>query len=318
MIEHAFTGVLVPALTPFSRDLAPEADQFVRHCRWLLDQGADGLGVFGTTGEANSLSADERMALVDTLVDAGIPPQRLMVGTGTCALTETVRLTAHAVASGCGGVLMLPPFYYKGVSDDGLYASFAETIERVGDPRLRVYLYHIPPVAEVGISLDLVSRLIEAYSQCVVGIKDSSGDWNNTESLLREFPGFGTFAGSEGFLLDTLRGGGVGCITATGNVNPSGIRKVYEEWRTPDADRLQARITEIRKTIQAYPMIPALKTIVAAGYQHAGWDRVRPPFIGLGKDRSTSLFSDLKRIGFDMAQNRRCVENAPSFQAASG
>ena len=316
MNAHTFAGVLVPALTPFSRDLTPDAEQFIVHCRWLLEQGIDGLGVFGTTGEANSLAADERIRLVDALLDAGIPPERLMVGTGTCALTETARLTAHAVANGCAGVLVLPPFYYKAVSDDGLFASFAQTIERVGDARLRVYLYHIPPVAQVGISLDLVSRLIKAYPECVVGIKDSSGDWEHTQALLREFPGFATFAGSEVFLLDTLRGGGAGCITATGNVNPSGIRKVYEAWQTSDADRLQARITEIRQTIQAMPMIPALKSMVGACHGHGGWDHLRPPFIGLSPEQHTALFEGLHRIGFDMAHNRRCVEAAPARVAS--
>lgn len=316
MDNQPFAGVLVPALTPFSRELTPDGACFVTHCQWLLAQGVDGLGVFGTTGEANSLSVDERMRLVDALLEARIPPQRLMVGTGTCALTDTVRLTTHAVANGCAGVLMLPPFYYKNVTDDGLFAAFAETIERVGDARLRVYLYHIPPVAQVGISLELVARLIAAYPQCVVGIKDSSGDWKNTESLLREFPGFGTFAGSETFLLDTLRGGGAGCITATGNVNPAGIRSVYEAWQTSDAERLQTRITEIRQTIQAYPMIPALKAIAGTCYGHADWNHVRPPFVKLTSAQYAALFENLKRIGFDMADNRRCVE-AVAAQAAS-
>ena len=183
------------------------------------------------------------MALLDRLVAAGIPAARLMPGTGACSITEAATLIRHAVGHGCGGVLMLPPFYYKGMTDDGVFDFFRRVIDRVGSAALRMYLYHIPPQTHVGFSLELVGRLIKAYPDTVVGLKDSSGDWNNTKALLDGFPGFAIFPGSEVFLLDGLRNGGVGCITASGNVNVPGIRKVYENWRTPQADQLQADIT---------------------------------------------------------------------------
>ena len=148
-------GVLAPVVTPFTADLQPDAPRLVRQCEWLLSQNV-GLAVFGTNSEANSLSVDEKIELLDRLVESGIDTNRLMPGTGCCALTDTTRLTQHAVSLGCAGALMLPPFYYKGVSDEGLFRSYAETIERVGDSRLRIYLYHIPPVAQVGISIDLI------------------------------------------------------------------------------------------------------------------------------------------------------------------
>ena len=172
---------------------------------------------------------------------------------------------------------MLPPFYYKGVSDDGIFAFVSGVIDKVASPALRVYLYHIPPVAQVGFSLDLVGRLITAYPETVVGLKDSSGDWSNTAALLDRFPGFAMFPGSEVFLLDALRKGGAGCITASGNVNVPGIRKVYENWRGPQADALQAEITTLRKALQAYPMVPALKRIVAHFHNDPDWAAVRPP-----------------------------------------
>ena len=201
-------GVLSPVVTPFRSDLSPDAERFVRHCRWLLSQNV-GLAAFGTNSEANSLSADERVELLDHLVAAGLDTARMMPGTGCCALPETVRLTAHAMKVGCAGVLMLPPFYYKGVSDDGLFRSFAEVIERVGDRRLRVYLYHIPPVAQVPITLGLIERLLKAYPDNVAGIKDSSGDWANTKAVLDAFApsGFDVFPGSETFLLAAMRAG---------------------------------------------------------------------------------------------------------------
>ena len=307
MAAQHFAGVLVPVLTPFTRSGEPDAGRFVAFCRFLLDQGADGLAIFGTTSEANSMSAGERMELLDRLIDAGIPAGKLMPGTGACSVTEAATLIRHAVGHGVGGVLMLPPFYYKGMNDDGLFAFFAGVIDRVGSDALRMYLYHIPPQTVLGLSLDLVGRLIEAYPQTVVGLKDSSGDWNNTAALLDRFPGFAVFPGSEVFLLDGLRKGGVGCITATGNVNVPGIRKVYENWRTPQADALQAEITTARKTIQAYPMVPALKRIVAHFHNDPDWAAVRPPMVPLDEAQSKALLADLAKIGFTLGEARRAA-----------
>jgi len=305
MPAQPFAGVLVPVLTPFTPAGEPDAGRFVAFCRWLLDQGADGLAIFGTTSEANSMSAGERMVLLDRLVASGIPPAKLMPGAGACSITEASTLIRHAVGHGVGGVLMLPPFYYKGMDDDGLFAFFAGVIDRVASPALRMYLYHIPPQTVLGLSLDLVGRLIDAYPNTVVGLKDSSGDWNNTVALLERFPGFAVFPGSEVFLLDGLRKGAVGCITASGNVNVPGIRKVYENWKTPQADQLQAEITTARKTIQAYPMVPALKRIVAHFHNDPDWAAVRPPMVPLSEAQSKALLADLAKIGFMLGERRR-------------
>lgn len=293
-------GVLAPVVTPFKADLSPDADRLVRQCRWLLAQDC-GLAVFGTNSEANSLSLDEKIELLDALVDAGLDTARMMPGTGCCALTDSVRLTAHAVRRGCAGVLMLPPFYYKGVSDEGLFRNFAEVIERVGDSALRIYLYHIPPVAQVGISLDLIERLLTAYPGVVAGIKDSSGDWSNTRAMLDRFPGWGVFAGNETILLDTMRHGGVGCISATCNINPGAIARLHAGWRQPDADRLQAECNALRAVVAKYPMIPALKATVARFTGDADWARVRPPLVDLSSENAVRLQQDLNELGFVMA-----------------
>lgn len=305
MTAQPFRGVLVPVLTPFTASGEPDAGRFTTFCRWLLDQGAGGLAIFGTTSEANSMSPSERMALLDRLIEAGIPPGKLMPGTGACAMTDAVELVRHAVGHGCGGVLMLPPFYYKPVSDDGIFAFVAGVIDKVGSAALRVYLYHIPPVAVVGYSLDLVGRFIKAYPQTVVGLKDSSGDWNNTTALLDRYPGFAVFPGSEVFLLDALRKGGAGCITATGNINVPGIAKLYAEWEGPKADALQAEITTVRKTMQAYPMVPALKRVVAHFHNDPGWAAVRPPLLPLNEAQSAALIADLAKIGFTLCERRQ-------------
>ncbi|OGA08908.1 MAG: dihydrodipicolinate synthase family protein [Betaproteobacteria bacterium RIFCSPLOWO2_02_FULL_65_20] len=301
-MAHRIQGVLSPVVTPFKRDLSPDPERYLRHCKWLLAHGCSGLAVFGTNSEANSLSVDERMLLLEALVQGGVPASKLMPGTGMCALTDTVRLTAHAVKLGCAGVLMLPPFYYKGVSDEGLYRSFAEVIERVGDARLQLYLYHIPPVAQVPISLALIGRLLKAYPGAVAGIKDSSGDWNNTKAVLDAYANsdFDVFAGSEVFLLDTMRAGGKGCITATGNVNPGPIHRVYENWQKPEADALQAGISATRAILQKYPMISALKAVVGHWGRDPDWATVRPPLVELTAGEQRSLVAELTAAGFDM------------------
>src|SRR5580698_4234390 len=293
-------GVWAPAITPFRHDLSPDPERFARHARWLLANGCYGLAAFGTNSEANSLSVEERIMLLEFLVAHGVSAARLMPGTGACALTDSVRLTAHAVGLGCAGVLMLPPFYYKGASDEGLFRSFSEVIERVGDARLRVYLYHIPPVAQIAISIPLIERLLKRYPQTVAGLKDSSGDWNNTKAVLDAFAGagFDVFAGSEVFLLSNMRHGGAGCISATANVNPAAIHHVFENWRAPDADRMQDAITATRAVVQKYPMIPALKAIVARAFDDPEWITVRPPLIELTDDQRVSLAAELDANGF--------------------
>ena len=295
-------GVLAPVITPFRKDYAPDAQRFVRHCRWLLKSGCAGLAVFGTNSEANSMSVAEKRALLEALVAGGVPASALMPGTGHCALSDSIEMTRAAVALGCAGVLMLPPFYYKGVSDEGLYRNFAEVIERVGDERLQVYLYHIPPVAQVAITLPLIEKLLSKYPGIVAGVKDSSGDWSNTKAMLDAFAkeGFDVFAGSEAFLLDNMRHGGKGCITATGNVNPGPIANVYRNWRSTDAERLQAGISATRKIVQKQPMIPALKAAVAHFGNDAQWKTCRPPLVELTPQQEETLITDLKGAGFDM------------------
>jgi 4-hydroxy-tetrahydrodipicolinate synthase len=295
------TGVLSPVVTPFRRDLSPDPERFVKQCKWLLSQNV-GLAVFGTNSEANSISVDEKMVLLEKLVSSGVDPARMMPGTGHCAITDSVKLTAHAVKLGCAGVLMLPPFYYKGVSDEGLYRNFAEIIERVGEPRLRVYLYHIPPVAQVPITLGLVERLLKKYPGMVAGMKDSGGDWNNTKAFLDAYAkdGFDVFPGAETFLLQGMRHGGAGCISATANTNPGPIARLFETWRGADADAQQARLDEIRQTFAKYPMIPALKAAIAHYGGDPAWATVRPPLVELTPDQAKGLVADLDARGFTM------------------
>jgi 4-hydroxy-tetrahydrodipicolinate synthase len=300
--RQRLSGIFAPVLTPFDAKLQPDPGRFARHCQWLLSQGCRGLAVFGTTSEANSLSVEEREALLESLVASGVPAASLLPGTGCCAVPDTVRLTKAALEAGCTGVLVLPPFYYKAVSDEGLYRSFAEVIERVGDSRLRVYLYHIPPIAQVGFSQKLIERLLAAYPGTVAGMKDSSNDLANTKAMIDAFAkdGFEVFSGSEKFLLENLRRGGAGCITATANVNPAAIHRLYQEWRSPEAEGMQARLNAVRNAFEKRPVIPALKAVVAHYAKDASWRTVRPPLVELPEPDAAPLLDELREAGFEM------------------
>jgi 4-hydroxy-tetrahydrodipicolinate synthase len=293
-------GVFAATLTPMDGDLKVNNGAFAAHCRWLLDAGCHGLGVFGTTGEANSLAPGERISALEALVSSDIPGDRLLPGTGSCALTEAVELSRTALETGAAGVLVLPPFYYKGVSDEGVFDFFAELVERVSDDRLRVYLYHFPQMTGVGFGQALIERLLEAYPGVICGIKDSEGNWPRIEALCRQFPDFDVFSGTERYLLDTLRSGGAGCISASANITAKLARRVYElheATREEEARRAQESLTELRAVIEALPMIPALKSLMhqLTGEDH--WQHLRPPLRALDGDQTTNLVSLLRVAG---------------------
>ena len=291
MTTDRLAGVLAPVLTPMRADLAPDVEKWIVFSQQLLADGCTGLAPFGTTSEANSLGLGERMEMLDALVAAGVPAAKLMPGVGMCAFPDTVKLSTQAAALGCGGVLMLPPFYYKGVSDEGVFRAVAEVIERVGDRRLKVYVYNIPPIAVVGYSLGVIERLIKAYPATVVGMKDSSGDWAYQEAVLNAFPGFDVFSGSEKFLLANLRLGGVGTISAMANVIPGMIRNLYDNWLAENADQVQEALNRPREATREYAPIPALKEIMAARSGDANWRTLRPPLVNLTAAQVTELMA---------------------------
>jgi 4-hydroxy-tetrahydrodipicolinate synthase len=294
-------GVFAPVLTPFNQRLEPDVDRFIAHCRWLIGNGV-GLAIFGTNSEAASLSVQERIELTEALLHSGVPAARLMPGTGGCSLTDAVTLTRHAVHSGASGALMLPPFYFKGVSDEGLFAYYAEVIERVADARLKIYLYHIPQFTQVPITLNLIAMLRKRYPDSVVGAKDSSGNWDNTQAMLDNFAkdGFDVFPASESLLSKALPLGAAGCISATVNINPAGIRAVYEGWSSAKGAELQAKADVIRAIFQAVPMIPAMKRVVAEFSNRESWRVVRPPLCAMSDATATELLKTLADAGFDM------------------
>ena len=299
--SNRLSGVLCPVVTPFKPDLTVDSGRLERHCRWLLSNGV-GLALFGTNSEANSLSIDEKIELLNSLVENGMATHRMMPGTGCVALPDSVRLTKVAVKMNCAGVLVLPPFYYKEVSDVGLFRSYAEIIEQVGDSRLRIYLYNIPQLTGVRISSELVEKLLTEYPDCIAGIKDSAGDWTYTKSMIESFSssGFDVFPASEVFLKDTLNIGGKGCISATVNINPGGIVALWTGLLDGLSDDREQDAMTIRKIFEKYPMIAALKATIAHFTDDPDWSRVRPPLDQLSADQAKILIKELMEAGFCM------------------
>ena len=302
ILHHPFAGVLPAVLTPFDANLEPDGARLASLCLSLLDEGCDGLLVFGTTGQGNSLTVAERRDLIEDLVKAGVPAGRLMVGAGACAVGDAVALSRAALEAGAGAVLLLPPFYYKEPSVDGLLAFYTDVIDKVGSEKLRVYLYHIPPVSHVGLPFELVERLMKLFPTTVVGLKDSAGDWNHTEALLRGFKDFSTFAGSEKYLLDTLRLGGAGCISAVANVLAGPIAQVARLWRdgAPEEEvaAAQAATAYLREKLKGVPLIPTLHAIHAHYRGDEGFRYVRPPFLPQRPEETARILAELEAAGF--------------------
>ncbi|MBV9248693.1 MAG: dihydrodipicolinate synthase family protein [Acetobacteraceae bacterium] len=293
MMKLQITGVFCASVTPVTADLAPDHVAFVAHCRRLLDQGCDGIALLGTTGEANSFSATERKALLEAAVEGGIAPERLLPGTGVAAWTETVELTKHALSLGVTRVVMLPPFYYKGISDDALFATYAAIVERIGDPRLRVVLYHIPQFSAVPITFPVIERLRARYPSTFVGIKDSSGDFANMTAMVERFPGLAVLAGADPLMLPLLRKGGAGCITAAANLVASDLAFIYRHHADPvraqEVEAAQARVVAARERVSQFAQIASIKTLTARSTGHADWCNVRPPLLPLNAAEAAQL-----------------------------
>lgn len=283
-------GVWAATLTPVDENRQPRLDQAVAHGRWLLDNGCDGLGVLGTTGEANSIGLSARQTLIARLSEA-LPRDRLMVGTGACALDDSVALTRAALDAGVERVLVLPPFYYRPADPDGVMDFFDTLFAAVGTSALRLYLYNFPQLTGFAFPANWVRRLKDRHGDMVAGLKDSSGDFASMTSFL-EVPEFAVFAGTETFLLDILNEGGVGCISASANVTSAACQAVFSAWRNGQPDKasaLQSVLSEQRAAIQAHPMIPAVRALTASRTGDDSWRQPLPPHRALAPSTAAEL-----------------------------
>ena len=301
MQVEGIRGLIAPILTPFNDDLSVATSLYVAHAKWLFDQGCAGIAPFGTTGEALSVGIDERIAAIRDLIDGGIDAARMIPGTGLSNVADTARLSRACLDMGCAGVLTLPPFYFKSVTEDGLYRHFEQLIGSIGSDA-RIYLYHIPPIAIIGVSPALAERLHADFPDQIVGIKDSSGDWDNTRALL-DIDGMIVYPGSELPLLDALELGAPGCITATANINAGDIVRVlnlHEQADIAGAQALHETVKRFRLLMQDYNPIPAQKRLLAIATDDLRWANVRPPLTAMSEEAGRELAITLKReFGFE-------------------
>lgn len=298
-----FTGVLAAAVTPVDKNLVPNEALMADHCKWLLKNGLDGLAILGTTGEANSFSLKERIRIIEGLIDAGIPAEKMMPGTGSCTLTDAVVLTDLCVKAGARGVLMLPPFYYKKPSDDGLFAFFSEVIQRVGNDALKIYLYHFPQQSATPFSLSLIERMIKEYPDTIVGMKDSSGDLDNMVAAAKNFPEFCVLSGADDLVLPLLEQGGGGCITACANIIPGLLKEMYDGFQAgTDITEVNDMITAVRTIMAKLPAPPAQKAVIARHRGSDDWRNMRPPLMKLEGDQLAQLYAELDATGYKLPQ----------------
>jgi 4-hydroxy-tetrahydrodipicolinate synthase len=303
MKDAIYGGVNAAVLTAMRADLSIDLDRTAAHSRWLLANGCNGLGILGTTGEANSIGISERIEVMEGLVERGLPARRLLPGVGTPALTDTVLLAKKAAELGCPGVLVLPPFFYKNPSEDGLFAYFSEVIQRLGTGT-KIYLYHFPAQSAVPFTVPFIARLLKAYPGVVKGIKDSSGDFANTKSYVDNFAseGFEVYCGDDGALRDLLQAGGAGCITAAANVGSAWSGQVYANWDNEVGRNTQTTLSAIRKAVTSAALIPGLKALVARNTGDESWNNIRPPHLALSAEAKAKLFATFDACGITLSK----------------
>lgn len=299
-----FGGVNAAILTPMKSDLSADLDRLARRCSHLFAHGCNNIGVLGTTGEANSFGISERLAILEGLIERGVPAERLLPGTGTTAITDSALLTRRAADLGCRGVLMLPPFYYKNPSDDGLFAYFGEVINRL-DKNICIYLYNFPQQSAVPFSLELIARLLKAHPGIIKGVKDSSGNFANSSAMVKEFAkdGFEVYVGYDDGLLDILKLGGAGCITAAANVTSAVNARVVANWREPAGAEAHRLLAALRKVLaESKATIPALRALVARAENDPAWLTMRPPHLPLSPEVSARFLTAWDACGVDLSK----------------
>jgi 4-hydroxy-tetrahydrodipicolinate synthase len=289
---RSLRGVVAAIITPLDRNGAPDAAQFCNVARALLSGGCDSLNVLGTTGEATSFSLVERGRLMEEAAKSGLPLDRMMVGTGAAAVDDAIRLTGHARALGFAGALILPPFYYKNVSDDGIFAYLAEIVESLRGKVFPIYLYNFPALSGVPYSVELVRRLLSAYPDHLAGLKDSSGDLNYARAVAAIDSRLAVFPSSEACLKEARSGIFAGCISATANLTAAFCADAFHK----QDDRALAKAVALRDACSGVPLVPAVKSIMAHVHGSAALENVKPPLVRLDPEHRARLIAEYERI----------------------
>lgn len=297
MSNKSVAGVLAAVPTPFTENDEPDFDLFLEHCNWIVDNGCDGLNVLGSTGEANSQTSVARAAIMRTVASSSLERAVLMVGTGTPAVQETIELTRLAAELGFDAALLLPPYYYAQVADDGLFEFFARVTRAIEATDLGIYLYNFPQMTGLSFSAELVERLLAAFPNHIRGMKDSSGDLQYTNHMAATFAGsFAVFPGSEAPLPDAVACGYAGCISASVNATAVPAVKVWQT-RNAVAEQDAKELRELRAAIQSVPLAAAAKLLIAIRTGRDEWRRMLPPLMALDKEQEQRMFTIAHRLG---------------------
>jgi 4-hydroxy-tetrahydrodipicolinate synthase len=296
MSKAKLRGVIAAIATPIDEAGAPDVVRAIKLARFLLANGCDGLNVLGTTGEATSFSLGERKRLMNAYREAGLPMERLMVGTGAAAVADAIALTRHAAELGFAGALLLPPFYYKGVPDDGLVAYVDGIVQATRDEPIPLYLYHYPQLSGLPWHIPLVRRLLDRFGERIVGLKDSSGDMAYAREAAAISPRFDVFPSTEAVLLEARNGGFLGCISATANLNADLCQRA---WSAGDRPALEAAVT-IRKLFEGKALVSGVKTLLAHIHADSALARVKPPLAPYSAAERATVIA-----GYDQVRSKR-------------
>lgn len=299
-----FSGIYTASLTPLTSSYEPNLPALVSHVEQLFESGSDGVAILGSTGEANSLTIEQRLDII-SYCGRTLAPERLMMGTGSCALQDAIRLTQASIEAGVFSVLVIPPFYYKPQSDESVIRYYSELISSVDDSRLRIIFYNFPKLSGYNFSTEILQEFKERFGDIAAGIKDSSGNWENMLSITKNVPNFMVYSGTETLLLNILREGGAGCITASANLLAPECQLVYQAWRNDQqntAEQVQKELTVLRKALESYQFVSELKGLMALHTGSEHWQEMLPPFIPLLPSQVRELSEKINDLGLNLRQ----------------
>ena len=302
-----FSGIYTASLTPLTASYETNLPALVSHVEQLFESGSDGVAILGSTGEANSLTIEQRLDII-SYCGRTLAPERLMMGTGSCALQDSIRLTQASIEAGVFSVLVIPPFYYKPQSDESVIRYYSELISSVDDSRLRIIFYNFPKLSGYNFSTEILQEFKERFGDIAAGIKDSSGNWENMLSITKNVPNFMVYSGTETLLLNILREGGAGCITASANLLAPECQLVYQAWRNDQqntAEQLQKELNVFRKALESYQFVSELKGLMALHTGSEHWQEMLPPFIPLLPSQVRELSEKINDLGLNLRQRIR-------------